>query len=106
MHFCSLNEEHPSAWNYAGGNIDMLLRMVDLNGGYTLIPANYRAIFPEKQAAFKRITDEAGQSPGRSVIAASAYRHANWDSMEKIIRSMQLRYASEPRKELELLSWK
>jgi len=106
MHFCSLNEESAAAWNYAGGNMDMLMRMVDSNGGYTLVPSNYRTIFPESGNSFKEITDSAGQSPGRSIIAVSSYRHANWDSMEKIIRSLQLRYASENRKELELLNWK
>jgi LysR family transcriptional regulator, hydrogen peroxide-inducible genes activator len=106
MHFCSLKEEHPSAWNYAGGNIDILMRMVDLEGGYTLIPDNYRTILPGDPASFKRITDRTGQSPGRSVIAVSAFRHANWDSMEKIIRSIQLRYAGRSEKNLELLGWK
>jgi LysR family transcriptional regulator, hydrogen peroxide-inducible genes activator len=106
MHFCSLTDDHPTSWNYAGGNIDMLMRMVDLKGGYTLVPANYCALFPEKEAAFKSITDDAGHHPGRSVMAVSAYRHANWESMEKIIRSVQLKYASESRRELELLSWK
>lgn len=106
MQFCSLSDDQPTAWNYAGGNIDMLMRMVDLKGGYTLVPANYCGVFPEKTAAFKSITDEAGNSPGRSIIGVSAYRHANWESMEKIIRSVQLAYASETRKELELLNWK
>lgn len=106
MHFCALKEEHPSAWNYAGGNIDILMRMVDLKGGYTLIPDHYRAILPGDPADFKQITDQAGQSPGRSVIAVSAFRHANWDSMEKIIRSIQLKYSAVSPKNLELLSWK
>ena len=106
MHFCALNEESAAAWNYAGGNMDMLMRMVDANGGYTLIPENCQAAFADAENRFKHITDNAGQSPGRSVIAVSAYRHANWDSMEKIIRSLQLKYASGTKKELELLSWK
>jgi len=105
MHFCSLNVEQPAGWNYTGGNIDLLMRMADLNGGYTLIPENYKSNFPNKQAAFKQIVDGVNHSPGRSVIAVSAYRHANWDSMEKIIRSIQLRYGSETRANLELLSW-
>lgn len=106
MHFCSLNEEGGAAWNYAGGNMDMLMRMVDSNGGYTLVPENCKTTFPDLRKSFKRIFDSAGQSPGRSIIALSAYRHANWDSMEKIIRSLQLRYASPIKKELELLHWK
>lgn len=106
MQFCELNDDQPAAWNYAGGNIDMLMRMVDLKGGYTLVPDHYCRFFPEKEKSFKAITDEAGHSPGRAVIGVSAYRHANWESMEKIIRSIQLRYGAGTRKELELLSWK
>jgi len=105
MHFCSLSEENASAWNYAGGNMDMLMRMVDSNGGYTLVPSNCRSAFPGLKKSFKQITDAAGQSPGRSIIGVSAYRHANWNSMEKMLRSLQLKYASENRKELELLNW-
>lgn len=106
MHFCSINEEQLTEWNYSGGNIDLLMRMTDLNGGYTLIPENYTTNFPDKQPTFKQIVDEANHSPGRSVIAVSAYRHANWESMEKIIRSIQLKYGSETRTELEVLSWR
>lgn len=106
MHFCSLNDERAKGWNYTGGNIDLLMRMADLNGGYTLIPENYKPNFPAKQSAFKQIVDGVNHSPGRSVIAVSAYRHANWDSMEKIIRSMQLRYGRDTRINLELLSWR
>lgn len=106
MHFCALSEERPAAWNYAGGNIDILMRMVDLYNGYTLIPEQYRYVFPERYSQFKAIVDEGGHSPGRSVIAVSAFRHTNWETMEKIIRSLQLRYGSEKRRNLELLNWK
>ena len=106
MHFCSLNEESPATWNYAGGNMDMLMRMVDTNGGYTLIPGNYRATFPHLKRHFKQIVDQEGHSPGRSVIAVMPYRHTNWESMEKIVRSVQLRYAGGTRNNLELLNWK
>ena len=106
MHFCSLADQQTDDWNYAGGNLDMLMRMVDANAGYTLIPENYKPTFPGKTGSFKRIVNEAGHSPGRSIIALSAYRHSNWDAMEKIIRSLQLRYASNVSAEMELLSWK
>jgi LysR family hydrogen peroxide-inducible transcriptional activator len=106
MHFCSLADQQSDDWNYAGGNLDMLMRMVDANNGYTLIPENYKRTFPAKSSSFKRIVNEAGQSPGRSIIALSAYRHSNWDAMEKIIRSLQLRYASAVQADMELLSWK
>ena len=106
MHFCSLADKQSDDWNYAGGNLDMLMRMVDANAGYTLIPEYYKRTFPAKTGSFKQIVNEAGHSPGRSIIALSAYRHSNWDAMEKIIRSLQLRYASAVSADMELLSWK
>jgi LysR family transcriptional regulator, hydrogen peroxide-inducible genes activator len=105
MQFCALNDENPASWNYSGGNLDMLMRMVNEHGGYTLIPENYRSVYPAQSHGFKKITDALGHSPGRSVVAVSAYRNAQWDSMERIIRSLQLRYQSGEAK-LELLSWK
>lgn len=106
MQFCSVNDDATANWNYAGGNLDMLMRMVDNSGGYTLIPEYYRNTFPKLEKRFKRIVDRNRQSPGRSVIAVSAFRHANWESMEKIIRSIQLQYNDKDHKHLELLSWK
>lgn len=105
MHFCALSEEGSNRWNYAGGNLDMLVRLVDANGGYTLIPEKYVATFNRNSDRFKRIVNENGQSPGRSVIALSAYRHTSWNTIEKMIRSVQLRYAGAG-EHLELLSWK
>lgn len=105
MHFCALSEEGSNRWNYAGGNLDMLIRLVDSNGGYTLIPEKYVATFNGNNDHFKRIVNGNGQSPGRSVIALSSYRTTSWDSIEKVIRSIQLRYAGSV-EGLELLSWK
>lgn len=105
MQFCSINDDLPSSWNYQGGNMDLLMRMVDQQGGYTLIPEYYHP-FVQQMAEFKSIRDEQGSFPGRSIIAVSAFRHANWDSMEKIIRSIQHKYSKPVAKELELLSWK
>ncbi|WP_300659987.1 LysR family transcriptional regulator [Fluviicola sp.] len=105
MQFCSINDDLPSSWNYQGGNMDLLMRMVDQQGGYTLIPEYYHP-FVQQTAEFKSIRDDQGSFPGRSIIAVSAFRHANWDSMEKIIRSIQHKYSKPVAKELELLSWK
>jgi LysR family hydrogen peroxide-inducible transcriptional activator len=105
MQFCAIDEDQPSRWNYQGGNMDLLMRMVDQQGGYTLIPEFYHP-FVSQSVEFKSIRDHQGSFPGRSIIAVSAFRHANWDSMEKIIRSVQHKYSKPVAKELELLSWK
>lgn len=105
MHFCAINEEMPNSWNYQGGNMELLMRMVDQQGGYTLIPEYYKP-FVNGIEHFKHIRDANNHFPGRSIIAVSAFRHANWESMEKVIRSIQLKYNKAHSNELEVLSWK
>ncbi len=42
VNFCRIdNSNSENQWNYEGGNMDILTKMVDLNGGYTLIPEYY-----------------------------------------------------------------
>lgn len=105
MEFCELNNDLPSKWNYQGGNIEMLMRMVDQQGGYTLIPEYYSPLVSPKKG-FKSIRDNQGHFPGRSIIGITPFRHNNWESMEKIIRSIQHFYNKAHNKEMELLSWR
>ena len=107
MQFCSIEDDQNNTWNYQGGNMDLLMRMVDQEGGYTLIPERYKTyLLPGSK--LKPIADALGKHPGRSIIAVSTHRHSKWDSMEKIIRSMQLRYGqnTHANANLELLNWK
>ncbi len=105
MQFCALNEDLPSGWNYQGGNMELLMRMVDQQGGYTLIPEYYQP-FVSTYVGFKHIRDHEERFPGRSIIAVSAFRHANWDAMQQIIRSVQHKYNKPVQHKLELLSWR
>lgn len=105
MQFCAINDELPSSWNYQGGNMELLMRMVDQQGGYTLIPEFYKE-YVHTKSDFKCIRDDMGSFPGRSIIAVSSFRNASWDSMEKLIREIQHKYSKPVSKDLELLSWK
>lgn len=105
MQFCSINEDENNHWNYQGGNMDLLMRMVDQQGGYTLIPKRYEP-YVNGQNALKTIADHNGNHPGRSIVAVSAFRHSKWSSMEVIIRSIQLKYNQEKQVKLEMLDWK
>lgn len=107
MQFCSIEDDQNNTWNYQGGNMDLLMRMVDQEGGYTLIPERYKTHILSN-SKLKPIADSFGKHPGRSIIAVTTHRHAKWDSMEKIIRSMQLRYGQNANvnANLELLNWK
>lgn len=103
IHFCSLNKDRDE-WNYEGGNMALLRQMVEMNGGYTLIPE--RSI-TEKTSDYKRIRSSIGEIPARQIIALSPNRSTKWGSIEQIIRAAQLKYgAKENSEDLKLLSWK
>ena len=104
VHFCGLaNEVNESHWDYQGGNIDLLVEMVRMNGGYTLVPVNHdRSLLPQ----LKTIRSASGDRPAREIIAISNKRSLKWDSIESLIRSIQLKYASAEPDGLTVLSWK
>lgn len=102
IHFCSLNTERDD-WNYEGGNMELLKQMVEMNGGYTLIPE--RSI-SKKTDDYKRIRSSIGEIPARQIIALSPNRSTKWGSIEQIVRSVQLNYGDKKDgEELKLLSW-
>lgn len=105
VHFCSLNDlpDFESKWNYEGGNIDLLMNMVDLNGGYTLIPENYRV----DQQKLKRLYDERTKEyPAREVIAVMPTKSLKKASCEQLSRIIQLTFQHSSEKALQVLSWK
>ena len=102
IHFCELHRETDD-WNYEGGNMNLLKQMVEMNGGYTLIPE--RSV-SEKTSAYKRIRSAIGEIPARQIIALSPNRSSKWESIEQIVRSVQLHYSDKENVEdLKLLSW-
>lgn len=105
VHFCGLNEEESfeTSWNYEGGNIDLLMKMVDLNGGYTLIPANYKV----DKKYLKRLYDNSfHQYPAREIISVIPTKTLKKESCERIIRIIQHQYNSESGDDLKVLNWK
>ncbi|MFT5779701.1 MAG: LysR family hydrogen peroxide-inducible transcriptional activator [Crocinitomicaceae bacterium] len=103
IHFCHLNNDAPEDWNYEGGNMELLKQMVELHGGYTLVPE--RSI-GKPSPKYKRIRSESGEIPAREVVAVMSTRNAKWTIAEKLIRTIQLYYATtDQSKEFKLLSW-
>ena len=105
MHFCELNElEKEDEWDYEGGNIQMLEKMVELYGGYTLVPENF--ILTENDKSYKQISSSVGDVPAREIIALVPNKSLKWDEIEKLIRGIQLKYNSTNKdKNLAILSW-
>lgn len=104
IHFCELNNQKTSNWNYEGGNIELLVKMVDLHKGYTLIPSNYLDLLGLNEST--RIQSEKlKEFPAREIIAVCSNRSPKWSSMEKLIREIQLNYNTENTGNLKLLKW-
>ena len=104
MHFCGLSHEEKADWDYEGGNIDLLQEMVRNHGGYTLVPSLY---IKEKSMDYKSITSENGDVPAREIIALTQNKTEKWPSIERLVRSVQLKYGNQKNGDnLNVLSWK
>jgi LysR family hydrogen peroxide-inducible transcriptional activator len=106
IHFCQINENNKlDQWNYQGGNIDLLIEMVNANGGYTLVPENYQ-LNEEQQTHLKRVENLDG-FPAREIIGLYHNRSIKKESIEKMLRIAQLQY-SKPYsgQKVSILHWK
>jgi len=107
VHFCDLKKNNADEWDYEGGSLDVLLEMVNQNGGYTLIPKEYEKRVRFNQHFIKRIySPDKNDVPARQVIAMTPERNSKWDLVEKIVRSIQLYYGNQEDVNYQVLSWK
>ena len=107
VHFCKLGEENESEWNYEGGNLQMLIGMVDHYGGYTLIPEFYRQQYgldPER-VSHAVAPDNAG-FPARHILALTSPKNSRHPALLELIHFIKLHYANHAQKRFEVLSWK
>jgi LysR family hydrogen peroxide-inducible transcriptional activator len=106
IHFCQIGEnQNAETWNYQGGNIDLLIEMVNENDGYTLVPENIR-LEENKKIHLKRICGPEG-FPAREIIGLFNNRSIKKESIEKMLRTVQLQYSQSGTEEkLSVLSWK
>ncbi|MCO5268467.1 MAG: LysR family transcriptional regulator [Brumimicrobium sp.] len=104
INFCQLKEKQTISWNYEGGNLTLLVNMVEQEGGYTLIPSNYVPLLNIDKKHLKRVEIH---EPFRQIIGVFMKRNTKRDEFTKIIRSIQhnknLDY--QPNKNSELLPW-
>lgn len=103
MHFCQLkNETTNDEWDYQGGNIDLLIDMVDKHGGYTLVPENHIRV---KSTNYKSIESSTGEFPARVIVALMHNRTKKWGIIEKIVRACQVKYTAPNNQKFKTLSW-
>lgn len=106
VNFCELNQDE-NQWSYEGGNLEMLVRMVKLNGGYTLIPHHYEQILElDQEHGFKTILSTQQKIPVRKIIGISQNRNYKWKSIEKIIHQIQHQFPFTSNRKFDVLNWK
>jgi LysR family hydrogen peroxide-inducible transcriptional activator len=105
--FCQLKEESPDdSWNYEGGNLDLLLRMVDELGGYSLVPEFYHFDQEQKKSLKHIQTSESQMVPAREIIALMPNRSIKTASIEGLLREVQHFYNRPQQQEMQVLNWK
>lgn len=104
IQFCQLKDQSDDVWNYEGGNLELLLKLVDENGGYTLVPEFYQ-LESKKRKQLKRITSGQNSYPAREIIALAPNRSIKWQTIEGLIREVQLFYNKYQKENLEILNW-
>lgn len=107
IHFCKLIEKSAHNWNYEGGNLEMLLKMVDNYGGYTLVPEFYAQKYLSKSTHIKTIEgQQKNQFPARNIISIRPIKQVKTESLNEIIKFIKLNFANEKNRNYEVLKWK
>lgn len=103
--FCQLDKTSKFNWNYEGGNLHLLTKMVEQEGGYTLIPHHYLSVLNINPQHLKRIK---GITPIRQVIGIHLKRNSNKEFLHKIMRIVQRNKSSHEidLNNVQLLPWK
>lgn len=105
VHFCEIHEDDDSGniWSYEGGNVELLMKMVDLNGGYTLVPEYYNI---QKDKLIRLLDEKNREYPAREIISLVQNRSYKMELIEKMIRLIQLHYGRTRKDVLRLLNWR
>lgn len=106
IQFCKIKEVSDSnEWNYEGGNIEILLKMVDDNGGYSFVPAHY-CLSESRRKQLKHIVSATNVNhfPAREVVALVPHRSTKWVGIEALIREAQFYYQSS-NESFDVLDW-
>lgn len=103
--FCQLDSKSNSfEWDYQGGSIEILMKMVEQNGGYTLIPENID-VPNDKRENLKTLTHK-NLNPAREVIALFPKRTIKSITIKEIIKIIKRNVLSSKNDNLTILNWK
>lgn len=104
VNFCKLGTgDSDSQWNYEGGNMEILTKMVDLNGGYTLVPEYYQL----QTTSLKRMYDpNTKEFPARQIIGIVPNKLSKKESVDALLKIIQLHYNTKKRNNFRILDWR
>lgn len=103
INFCNIQDGSASnQWNYEGGNIQILTQLVDLNGGYTLIPENFSVHLPHLK---QLVDDHSGLIPARQIIALYPSKTSKKESINKLLKNIQTTFMKKNEQKHQLLGW-
>jgi LysR family hydrogen peroxide-inducible transcriptional activator len=104
INFCNLNEIHKDDWSYEGGSLNLLLKMVEQEGGYTLVPENYLKFLSLPKSDFKSIPNHI---PVRQIVGLHMERNSKKEYLNQIMRTIQHSKGNNQLhlKNIELLPW-
>ncbi len=107
IHFCKLSDSPKSDWNYEGGNLEMLIKMVDINKGYTLIPDFYQKAFSVDKSKIKHIYSEhANQFPARNIIGICSHKNSKKTEINELFNFIKVKFANQDMKKFDVLEIK
>tara|TARA_B100000508_G_scaffold55003_3_gene42701 strand:+ start:75575 stop:76495 length:921 start_codon:yes stop_codon:yes gene_type:complete len=104
INFCNLKQKHEDTWKYEGGSINMLLKMVEIQGGYTLVPSNYLPYLQLDKEDFKRVENIV---PVRQIIGINLTRNSKKEHIQGLIRLIQRNKSNDQLHKIktEILPW-
>ncbi|MGM0479538.1 MAG: LysR family transcriptional regulator [Bacteroidota bacterium] len=104
INFCNLETPQKNEWSYQGGSLNILLKMVELEGGYTLVPKNYLPYLSQQRDYFKTVKHHI---PIRQIVGVHLSRNTKKSYLNNIMRVIQRNKANNDlhKKHTELLPW-
>lgn len=109
INFCGIHpDQEKPGWDYQGGNLEMLIRMVQQFGGYTLVPEFYERIYTKNVLSqhLYSVRSAHGKIPVRNIIGIMQRKNIKTDTIREMLKVIQLHFASSRKQELEVLNWK
>lgn len=102
--FCNVNTLQKNEWHYQGGSLDILIRMVNIEGGYTLIPSNFKNMLSIDPADLKAMKDP---TPIRQIIGINLSRNTKFEHIKLLIRLIQRKKSNNKLHlgQTEILPW-